>query len=223
MLLEVRGVLGAGQIARLRALAAQAQWVDGKVTAGARIQEIKRNQQIVGDDPCLAEVQASVLNTLRQNEQFRLATYPKQLHGLMVARYAPGMAYGLHVDDALLGTDRIARSDLSMTLFLSGPDEYDGGELEIHGSSGVARVKLGAGDVILYHTGDLHQVLPLQRGERLVVVAWIESFVRDAEIRRLLWDLAQAREAVFLREGKSATFDLINKSHINLLRRFAET
>ncbi len=163
-----------------------------------------------------------MLAALKRNDAFRDATYPNQLHGLMLARYREGMGYGPHVDAPLMGEFPVYRSDLSLTLFLNEPADYDGGELEIQTGAGSARIKLPAGDLIVYSTGDTHQVLPVTRGERLVVVAWIQSFVRDAGVRAMLWDIAQARDEVFARESRSPTFERLNRVHANLLRRFAE-
>lgn len=222
MLLQVAGALAQDEVAALQALAAGARFVEGRSTAGALLHEVKRNEQVAPDDPALPEITRIVLAALKRNDGFRLATYPNQLHGLMLARYRPGMAYGLHVDAALMGEHQVFRSDLSLTLFLSAPESYDGGELELHTGAGIALSKLPAGDLITYGTGDLHQVRPVTRGERLVVVAWIQSFVRDESIRTMLWDLAQARDEVFAREGRSSTYERINRTHTNLLRRYAE-
>jgi len=222
MLLQVPAVLTSDELRQLRSSIAAANFVDGRVTAGALLHELKQNEQVAFDDPVMVEVTRIVLAALKRNEAFRLATYPNQLHGLMVARYRPGMRYGLHVDEALMGADRVFRSDLSLTLFLSDPTEYDGGELELHTGVGVAQTRLAAGDLVAYGTGDVHQVRPVTRGERLVVVAWIQSFVRDEGIRAMLWDLAQARSQLLQREGRSSTHELLNKTHANLLRRFAE-
>lgn len=222
MLLQVAGALAEAELAALHTLAAGARFVDGRATAGALLHEVKRNEQVAHDDPALPEITRIVLAALKRNDAFRLATYANQLHGLMLARYRPGMAYGLHVDAALMGEQQVFRSDLSLTLFLSAPESYDGGELELHTGAGVVLAKLAAGDLIAYDTGDLHQVRAVTRGERLVVVAWIQSFVRDPSVRAMLWDLAQARDELFAREGRSSTYERINRTHTNLLRRYAE-
>jgi PKHD-type hydroxylase len=222
MLLQVPAVLDADELRQLRAAIAGAAFVDGRVTAGALLHAIKHNEQIAADDALMPDITRCVLAALKRNDAFRLATYPNQLHGLMVARYRPGMAYGLHVDEPLMGVQQVYRSDLSLTLFLSDPGDYDGGELELHTGAGVALSKLAAGELIAYSTGDPHQVRPVTRGERLVVVAWIQSFVRDEGVRAMLWDIAQARTQVLQREGRSDTFELLNKTHANLLRRYAE-
>lgn len=223
MLLQVAGALVDAELAALHTLAAGARFVDGRVTAGAMLHDVKRNEQVAADDPAMSDITRIVLGALKRNRAFRDAIYPNQLHGLMLARYREGMAYGWHVDAPLMGEQQVFRSDLSLTLFLSAPDAYGGGELELQTGAGSAQVKLPAGDLIVYGTGDLHQVRPVTRGERLVVVAWIQSFVRDESVRGMLWDLAQARDEVLDREGAGASFERLNRVHANLLRRYAET
>lgn len=159
---------------------------------------------------------------MRRNDGFRNATYPKQLHSLLVSRYTPGMRYGRHVDTALMGEAVVWRTDLSLTLFLNPPDAYDGGELALGSGSGEIRIKLDALDLVCYLASQLHQVLPVTRGERLAVVAWIQSHVRDPGAREALWDLAQARELIRAEQGQGRTLDLVNKAHANLLRRWSE-
>jgi PKHD-type hydroxylase len=201
---------------------AAAPFVDGRETAGARLANTKHNLQIAKGSPVLQEIADVLLGALKRHDGFRSATYPRQLHSVLVSRYEPGMAYGSHVDEALLGQAVVWRSDLSLTLFLSEQDAYDGGELAVESGSGEMHVKLGARGLVCYPTGQLHRVMPVTRGERLAVVGWIQSYVRDAAAREALWDLAQAREQIYARDGKSRAFDLVNKTHTNLLRRWAE-
>jgi PKHD-type hydroxylase len=222
-MLELRKILSDEALARLREIARAARWNDGRATAGNRIANIKSNEQMAFDDPLMPEVDRIVEAALQKHEAFKLFAYPAHVHGLLMARYRPGNTYGLHVDAALMGQGVVRRTDLSITMFLNTPDDYDGGELELHGRTGTSRSKLPAGDALCYHTGDLHQVLPVSAGERLVIVAWIQSHIRENEVREMLWDLAQVREALFQREGKTPLFDLINKTHTNLLRRNALT
>jgi PKHD-type hydroxylase len=222
MILSFAEVIDAAAHAAILAEIAAAQFVDGRETAGVRLAGTKRNLQIGRDDPATQRIGARVLAALKEHTDFRAAVYPSQLHSVLVSRYLPGMEYGAHVDDALMGQTAQYRADLSLTLFLSPADGYDGGELALESGSGEVRVKLPARGMVCYPTGQLHRVLPVTRGERLAVVGWIQSHVREASAREALWDLAQARDAVFEREGKSRAFDLINKTHTNLLRRWAE-
>jgi PKHD-type hydroxylase len=138
---------------------------------------------------------------------------------LMFSRYEPGMNYGSHVDDALM---QGLRTDVSFTLFLSDPESYDGGELVIETASGEDAIKLDPGALVAYPTTTLHRVNEVTRGERLAVVGWARSFIRDAAQRELLFDLDTARRQIFAREGKTAEFDLISKSAANLMRMWVE-
>ncbi len=198
------------------------EFVDGRQTAGADIAAVKHNQQLAPNGPQSSRVAEIVLAALRRHDAFRSATQPQQLHSLLVSRYHTGMAYGQHVDNALMGEPKAWRSDLSITLFLSDPDDYDGGELALESGSGETLIKLPARDMVCYPTGQLHRVREVTRGERLVVVAWIQSHVRDPRAREALWDLRQAMDDIVAREGKSRAYDLVSKTYSNLLRRWAE-
>lgn len=222
MILTLANAIGEREHAAIRDLVASASFVDGRETAGQHLSETKRNLQIARGDPALERVNEILLGCLRINEPFREATYPKQLHSLLVSRYTAGMAYGPHIDSALMGDRTVWRSDLSLTLFLNDPDEYQGGEICLESGSGSLCFKLPARHLLCYPTSDLHEVRTVTSGERLVVVAWIQSHVRDSRAREILWDLAQARADIVQREGKSRAFDLVNKAHANLLRRWAE-
>jgi len=223
VILSFGDVLTIDEHRALRARLDGATFVDGRQTAGAALASLKHNEQLAPDSSTLAGVVEIVLAALRRHAPFCDALLPRQLHSLMVARYRPGMQYGAHVDAALMGSERVHRSDASLTLFLNEPTDYDGGELSLDTGSGDMRIKLPARALVCYPTGQTHQVLPVTRGERLVVVAWIESFVRDTTARSILWDLAQARDEIFAKEGKSRAFDLVVRAHANLLRQVAGT
>jgi PKHD-type hydroxylase len=202
--------------------AAQADFVDGRETASPRLASIKNNQQIKRGSAPVQRVADVVLAALRRNPEFLNAVYPKQLHSMLVSRYREGMQYGAHVDQALMGDNTVWRTDLSLTLFLNEPDAYDGGELALQYGSGETLTKLPARSMVCYPTGQLHRVAPVTRGERLVVVGWIQSYVRDHAARETLRDLSQALELLREREEFRAAHDLINKTHTNLMRRWAE-
>jgi len=202
--------------------AAQADFVDGRETASPRLASINNNQQIKRGSAPVQRVADVVLAALRRNPEFLNAVYPKQLHSMLVSRYREGMQYGAHVDQALMGDNTVWRTDLSLTLFLTEPDAYDGGELALQYGSGETLTKLPARSMVCYPTGQLHRVAPVTRGERLVVVGWIQSYVRDHAARETLRDLGQALELLRERDELRAAHDLINKTHANLLRRWAE-
>lgn len=205
----------------LRALEG-ATFVDGKVTAGVVAAAVKHNRQLDVASPIQAEIGRLVLGALRRHEGFCSAVQPKQLHSLLVSRYEPGMDYGLHVDGALMGMDVTCRADVSLTLFLSDPGAYEGGELALESGSGELHFKLNARALICYPSTTLHRVMPVRSGLRLVVVAWVQSLVRDPAARETLYDIDVARRALLEKYGPSREFDLLNKSHANLLRRWAE-
>lgn len=199
---------------------AAAGFVPGRETAGAALAASKNNEQIARDSPHVKTISAMLLEALRRNATFRAAVYPKQLHSTLVSRYRSGMEYGAHVDAALMGDATVFRTDVSLTLFLNEPADYDGGELALESGSGELRIKLPARALVCYPTGQLHRVTPVTRGERLVVVSWVQSHVRDGAAREVLRDLALALEK--LPQDATAARDLINKAHTNLLRRWSE-
>lgn len=221
MILTFAEVISADEQRAILAEIAAAEFVSGRETAGAGLAASKNNEQIARDNPRVGAITAIVLAALRRNNAFRAAVYPKQLHSTLVSRYRPGMGYGAHVDAALMGDATLWRTDLSLTLFLNDPAEYDGGELALDSGSGETRVKLPARSLVCYPTGQLHRIVPVTRGERLVVVSWVQSQVRDAAARETLRDLALALDALGP-AGNAAVRDLIGKAHANLLRRWAE-
>ena len=191
-------------------------------TAGELLHKAKNNQQIPGSHPVMKDIAHLVMQALGRSDVFMGAAQPRRLASMLVSRYQPGMAYGMHVDVPIMGEPNHVRSDVSFTLFLSDPDSYDGGELAFDSGSGETAFKLPARSAICYPTGQLHRVRPVERGERLAVVGWVQSLVREPAIRELLHDLSEARELLAGQEGSARALELINKSYNNLLRRNAE-
>ena len=218
MILGLDAVLTAAEVAALRARLGPAAFVDGKTTAGWHARQVKENEQLARDDRLGEAVRAEIDAALRRNPIFAAAVQPKLIQ-LLVNRYGPGQFYGAHVDDAFMNG---RRTDVSLTLFLSDPSDYDGGELVIEGPSGEQRVKLPAGAAIVYPATTLHRVEPVTRGVRLACAGWVESRIRDPEAREIMFDLERARRAMFQAHGKTAEFDLISKATANLLRRWGE-
>lgn len=144
------------------------------------------------------------------------------MHSLLFSRYGVGMAYGRHIDNALMGGKQLRRSDLSFTVFLSDPDTYTGGELVIEGPDNETSYRLAAGSAIVYPANTLHRVDPVISGERLVAVGWVQSLIRDAEQREILFDLDTVKRTLFAQDGKTDAFDLVSKTMANLLRKWAE-
>lgn len=219
MLLCIADLLEPAACAEAHTLLAQARFVDGKATAGWHARLVKDNRQADAGDRSIDGLRALLKERLLAHPLFQLAARPKALSPLLLSRYEPGMAYGRHVDDALIGGQR---SDVSFTLFLSEPESYEGGELVIEGSGGEQAIRLPAGALVCYPSTTLHRVEPVRRGVRLAAVGWARSFIRSAEQREILFDLDTARRDLFQREGKSEAFDLLSKSAANLLRLWAE-
>ncbi|NLD70634.1 MAG: Fe2+-dependent dioxygenase [Limnobacter sp.] len=227
MLIAIENLLTADELREFRALLDAARWEDGLKTAGALAREVKRNLQLAdGEEPAPA-LGKRILRRLEHNPLFVSAALPLRIHPPRFNRYADGGNYGAHVDSALMpiaGTGVTLRSDLSATLFLSEPDEYEGGELQIEGPFGVQAVKLPAGDMVLYPSSSLHRVTPVTRGARVASIMWIESMVPDDGERTLLFDLDQSIQAL----GATLPADdpkLLRLSGVyhNLLRRWART
>jgi PKHD-type hydroxylase len=148
---------------------------------------------------------------------------PKAIRPCLINRYSSGMAYGWHTDNAIMGKDgHFNRSDLSFTLFLSNPDTYQGGELVLDTDNGERSIKLAAGSMVLYPSTYLHQVTEVTAGERLAAVSWVQSLVRDAQQRTLLFELSTVRRSLFEKYGKTEEFDLLSKTHANLLRQWVD-
>lgn len=219
MLIMIANVLDADDLQRLRDNLAQVRYVDGRQTAGREARTVKRNEQVDRSDALAAEMQDLVTDRLLDNRLFRMATRPHVVRPPLFSRYQPGMEYGAHVDDAIMGG---MRTDVSVTVFLSDPGDYEGGELVIESAAGEQDVKLAAGDAVVYPTTFLHRVAPVTSGERLAAVTWVRSLVRDAAARELLFDLETARRALFDQLGKTAELDLLAKTQSNLLRLWAE-
>ncbi len=224
MLLCIADVLPPEQVMQLVNKLDQAKFVDGKLTAGWHARMVKHNTQLEDDGTGLVqELRRDVMAALQRNALFQMAARPIQIRPLLFSRYEAGMDYGTHVDNALMGSDEaLMRSDISLTLFLSDPESYTGGELVIESTQGEQAFKLPAGAMILYPSSTLHRVEPVTEGVRLAVVTWVQSLVRDMGDREILFDLDTARHNLFEKYGKSAEFDLISKSHANLLRKWAD-
>ena len=226
MLIAIPDVLDADGVARLRALIDGADWVDGNVTSGPQAALAKRNQQLPEDAAATREAGAMVLEALGRSPLFFAAALPLKVFPPLFNRYAGGQDFGLHVDTAVRvkrGSDFRIRSDLSETLFLEDPADYDGGELMIEGQFGPQSIKLPAGHMVLYPASSLHRVMPVTRGTRTASFFWLQSMVRDGESRRILFDLDQAVQAVSVDKGLAdpSVVQLTGVYH-NLLRRWAD-
>jgi PKHD-type hydroxylase len=221
MLLEIPELLNPAQVNKLCGLLAEGEFVDGKLTAGKAAAPIKNNQELAQTSELLQRLYRIIMPSLGHNAVFRSAVLPRQVADFIFARYQPGMAYGEHVDDPMMGGGKL-RTDVSMTVFLNDPANYAGGELVIRTSFGEKRVKLAAGSAVIYPSSSVHYVAEVTCGERLVALTWIQSFVRDAQQRELLFELDQARERLLGVDAQSATAKQVDRSYTNLLRMWAE-
>ena len=225
MLLQIPDVLSAAQVAQARALLDAAEWVDGRVTAGPQSARTKDNSQLPENHPVSKQVGEIILDALGTNPLFISAALPQRVFPPLFNRYQGGQSFGTHVDNAIrqiTGTPHRIRTDLSATLFLAEPSEYDGGELLVEDTYGAHSVKLPAGHLILYPATSLHQVRAVTRGARVSSFFWIQSMVRDDAERTLLFDLDTAIQRL-TRETAShpSTVQLTGIYH-NLIRRWAE-
>jgi PKHD-type hydroxylase len=219
MILCIQNLLDSAAMAECRAALPRLTWVDGAATAGWHARLVKKNQQAAADDALAETLRQRVVQALQANELFKVAAWPKVAGPVLISRYGTGMEYGLHVDDAMMGP---LRSDISYTVFLSDPADYDGGELVMETTTGEQGFKLPAGSMVLYPSTTLHRVAPVTRGARHAAVGWVQSLVRDAAKREILFDMESARRAVFQKGGKTPEFDLMSKSSANLIRMWSE-
>lgn len=225
MLLSIPEVLSSEQVAQCRRLLDAAEWVDGRVTAGHQSARAKENMQLREDDPVSRQIGDTILASLERNTLFTSAALPLKVFPPLFNRYSGGQSFGTHVDNAIrqvTGTPHRVRTDLSATLFLSTPEEYDGGELMVEDVFGVQSVKLPAGHLILYPSSSLHHVRPVTRGARIASFFWIQSMVRDDSHRTILFDLDLAIEGI-RRDfpGHASGIQLTGVYH-NLLRQWAD-
>jgi PKHD-type hydroxylase len=223
MIAYIDEVLTQDELNKIRAAVGSMVFVDGKVTAGYRAQRVKNNLQVDREKSPQANEMCELVRTgLRRHAEFRRVALPRVVRMPMFSRYVTGMQYGRHVDDALMGSQTKVRSDLSITVFLSSPADYDGGELVIESPFGEQEVKLPAGAAVVYSSSTLHRVTPITRGERLAAVTWVQSFVRDPAQRELLRDLDVVRHAMAKHGPEAHETDLAFKCYANLLRLWTE-
>lgn len=201
MIHHLRNVLEAHELEQLRAIAARAQFVDGRITNAQH--PLKHNLQIAQNDPANAEPSTLLRDALFRHPELRSLAFPRGMAMPTISRYEPGMRYGWHLDEAYFPSTPPMRSDISCTVFLSQPEEYEGGELMISQGQHALPVKLPAGDAVLYPSTTIHQVAPVTRGARLVGITWIQSFIPNAAQRELLQQVEEARSIELNRKEAS--------------------
>ncbi|WP_458069404.1 Fe2+-dependent dioxygenase [Rhodanobacter sp. BL-MT-08] len=225
MLLHVPAVLSRAQVTQMHEALDAADWTDGRETVGPQGAQVKQNQQLPNASPLRAELGRVVLSALANQPLYHSATLPLRTLHPRFNRYEGGGQYGLHVDGAVMGLPAGGhlRSDISCTLFLSEPDDYDGGELIVSDTYGEHEIKLPAGDLIIYPSSSLHRVQPVSRGTRLAAFFWVQSMIRDGARRRMLFELDTSVQTL-TRAGADADVLLtLTGIYHNLLRQWAET
>jgi PKHD-type hydroxylase len=223
MLLTIPQLLNSAQLDKISQVLEGADFVDGKLSAGFAAAKVKQNEEMRQEPERMQLLIRILMASLGHHATFRFGALPHRVADPIFARYRPGMAYGDHVDDPIMGTTGPRfRSDVSMTVFLNPPEDYDGGELVIRSTFGERSVKLPAGDAVLYPSSSLHHVAGVTRGERLVALTWIQSYVRDPARRELLYELNLAREALLKEAPGAEHTGYVDRSYANLVRMWSD-
>ncbi|MCL4851102.1 MAG: Fe2+-dependent dioxygenase [Bryobacteraceae bacterium] len=225
MLVSIPDLLTQEETARARQALEQAEWIDGRVTAGVQSARAKNNLQLPEEHPTARELGDLILSALQRNALFMAAALPLRVFPPLFNRYDGGQSFGAHIDNAIrqvMGTPHRVRTDLSATLFFTAPEDYDGGELIIEDTYGVHTAKLPAGHLVLYPSSSLHHVKPVTRGSRICSFFWIQSMVRDDGQRTLLFDLDVAIQRIVQDAPDHPAGVQLTGVYHNLLRRWAE-
>jgi len=225
MMVHIPQVLSPDEVARCRAVMEAAAWEDGRVTAGPQSAKVKHNLQLPETSGEARELGDMVVRALGRNPLFVSAVLPKQVFPPLFNRYDAGMTFGAHVDNAIRGyldTSLRVRTDVSATLFISAPQDYDGGELVVEDTYGAHKVKLPAGDMIVYPGTSLHNVTPITRGSRIASFFWTQSLIRDDGRRALLFDLDMSIRRLAADHPEHGSVVSLTSVYHNLLRQWAE-
>jgi PKHD-type hydroxylase len=224
MYLRLPRLLAPGRLEAVRLAVARAAFAEGKATAGFLAKGVKRNLQVDWEKtPGREELQSAVVGAIRANPLVTAAVLPKRISAPLFSKHEPGMFYGAHMDNPILGGDAPLRADVAITVFLSDPAAYDGGELVVATPLGEASFKLPAGDAVVYPATSLHRVAEVTRGARLAAVAWMQSMVAEAGRREVLYDLDTAYRHAIAKEPEADEAKLLLKAYGNLVRMWAET
>jgi len=223
MLVTIPNVLNKEDISVIQDLMATANFHEGTTSAGSEAQRVKNNHEMHISDAETQRLNNLLMGKLIKNETYLAAAFPSKIAAPYYAKYTQGMSYGSHVDDPVMGpANQRYRSDISITLFLSEPENYEGGELMIGTAFGEQSIKLNAGDAILYPSSSTHRVAEVTKGERLVAVTWLQSTVRDPAQREILFNLSQARETLIKSSAGSSELEQLSNGYVNLLRMWTD-
>jgi PKHD-type hydroxylase len=225
MITRIAALLSLDRLDAIRARLEAASWEDGRATAGHQSAQVKANLQLPQNDPMTREIGDEILRALERNALFVSASLPLHVYPPLFNRYESGMTFGAHIDNAVRqipGTPHRLRTDLSATLFLNSPEEYDGGELLIEDTYGSQSIKLAAGDMVVYPSSSIHRVLSVTRGTRTAAFFWIQSMVRDDGARALLYQLDTSIRELALDGARNESLVRLTACYHNLLRRWAD-
>ena len=222
MIVCIDPLLSPDDLGALQSLLRTADFVDGQGTAGTFAKPVKHNEQVKGQTDAARTADRILRQALLGHPLFQALARPRAMRPFLLSRYTAGMAYGWHTDNAVMGDHPLHRSDVSLTVFLSDPSTYTGGELMLDTSLGPQTFKLAAGSALVYPSTYLHQVTEVTEGVRLAAVTWVQSQVRSAHHREILFDLDTVRRSLFEKSGKTTEFDLLSKTHANLLRQWVD-
>ena len=223
MLIEIPNILNADKLANIRAMLEKVEFIDGKHSAGEAARRVKNNEEMKQGTQQAEYLDHLLMSSLAENTDFRSSALPYRVAQPVFARYTSGMQYGDHVDDPIMGGGAEKfRTDVSITVFLNEPDEYDDGELIINTTYGEKRVKLSAGSAVLYPSASVHRVAEVTRGERLAAIVWLQSMVRDPAQRELLYQLDQARNVLLKDKPEALETKQVDRSYVNLLRMWSD-
>ncbi|MFV1998057.1 MAG: Fe2+-dependent dioxygenase [Acidiferrobacterales bacterium] len=223
MMLQLERVLKPEQLENVRRTLARAEFVNGKLSAGKTASAVKNNEELKTTAQLMELLNNEVMGSLVSHPIYQAGALPQRVASPFYARYTPGMFYGDHVDDPVMGIEgQHYRSDISITVFLNDPEEYEGGELVINSSYGQNKVKLAAGDAVMYPSSSLHHVTEVTKGERLVAVTWVQSMVRHPAQRELLYTLYQAKEKLLESAPNEEISNQVNTAYVNLMRMWVD-
>jgi PKHD-type hydroxylase len=223
MYLCIPNLLGEDQVAELSGLMERQAFADGRATGGLAAKEIKNNLQSPADTESYAGMRAIVLEAVNSNRQFSLVAIPRFFLPIRFARYTEGMNYGRHVDNAVMGNNPPIRIDMAFTVFLTRPDEYEGGELIVYEQASLNRFKLPKGSAVLYESNTLHEVAPVTAGRRDVAVGWLQSMIRNPVQRQIVCELEGLRTGMLAKEGRTPEFDTLSRNVAELWHMWVET
>ncbi len=219
--IHIPALLKPEELIAVETLIDNANFVDGKLTASMAAKDVKDNLQMENSGKEIASIQMLITNALKQNPLFNIAALPKQVYPFLISKYTTGKQYGWHVDSAIMGNPTI-RTDLAMTIFLSDPSTYEGGELIIQSESGSVSFKPAKGDAILYPCQYLHCVNEVKSGVRIAAVTWIQSNVKDPQQRQILFQLNQVHGSLYNQAPNAVETNMLLQTHSNLFRMWAD-